>query len=118
MVVVYFYTRSVPTNLLWWSLQLSSAALMTFGGIWACQRRELAPITFGLGLGLGGSGENGSGGSDGASHPNETGGPSQGNDTAGDDLEAGIPSLSRGRRGRNREEYEMVPMKEEGGHTA
>ncbi|KUL90538.1 hypothetical protein ZTR_00345 [Talaromyces verruculosus] len=116
LLVVFFYTHSVPRNLLWWSLQLTSAGFMTFVGIWACQRRELAPITFGLGLGLGGPSESASGG-DGAVQAAEAG-ESQQPDSLGDDLENGMPGFSRGRRGRNREEYEMVPMKEAEGHTA
>lgn len=31
----------------WWLLQISSAALMTFLGVWACQWRELKPMAFG-----------------------------------------------------------------------
>lgn len=89
---------------------------MTFVGIWACQRRELAPITFGLGLGLGSLSESASNG-DGAVQSAEMG-ESQQPDSLGDDLENGMPGFSRGRRGRNREEYEMVPMKEAEGHTA
>lgn len=102
--------------MLWWSLQLASAGLTTFVGIWACQRRELAPITFGLGLGLGGPGESTSGG-DNAAQTAESGEPRQ-PDSLGEDLENGMLGFSRGRRGRNREEYEMVPMKEAEGHTA
>ena len=88
---------------------------MTFVGIWACQRRELAPITFGLGLGLADPSESAAG-SDGATQAAQSG-ESQPPDSLGDDLENGMPGFSRGRRGRNREEYEMVPMKEEG-HTS
>lgn len=47
LVVTSVYTRSLPTNLLWWSLQACSAALMTSMGIWACQWRELRPMAFG-----------------------------------------------------------------------
>jgi len=47
LVVTSVYTRSLPTNLLWWSLQACSAAFMTSMGIWACQWRELRPMTFG-----------------------------------------------------------------------
>lgn len=89
---------------------------MTFVGIWACQRRELAPITFGLGLGLGEPSESASG-SNGVTQAAETGESHQ-PDSLGDDLENGMPGFSRGRRGRNREEYEMVPVKEVEGHTA
>lgn len=94
---------------------------MTFVGVWACQRRELQPITFGLGLGLGGGSDNNSG--DGAAHSGNAGEPSTDSLAQGEeDLESGFASLSRGRgRGRNRDggaEYEMVPMKEAEGHTA
>ncbi|KAL5335721.1 integral membrane protein S linking to the trans Golgi network-domain-containing protein [Aspergillus crustosus] len=41
------YTHAIPSNLLWWGLQCSSAALMTSLGIWACRYRELQPISFG-----------------------------------------------------------------------
>ncbi|KAF2157728.1 hypothetical protein K461DRAFT_219281 [Myriangium duriaei CBS 260.36] len=47
LLVVSFYTKSVPTRLFWWGLQAASAALMTFLGMWACQWRELKPIAFG-----------------------------------------------------------------------
>jgi protein SYS1 len=114
LIVVFLYTHSLPMNLLWWTLQITSSALMTFTGIWACQRRELAPITFGLGLGLGGgAGEGGSGES---STPAES--STAHSDAQGDeDLESGLPGFSRGRgRGRNRDgggEFEMEPLKEQ-----
>ncbi|KAK3677349.1 hypothetical protein LTR78_002887 [Recurvomyces mirabilis] len=41
------YTRSIPTSIYWWLVQLCSAALMTSVGIWACQWRELQPMAFG-----------------------------------------------------------------------
>ncbi|KAI1909688.1 hypothetical protein LOZ12_000707 [Ophidiomyces ophidiicola] len=47
LIITTFYTHAVPSNLLWWSLQAASAALMIFGGMWACQYRELRPIAFG-----------------------------------------------------------------------
>ena len=49
LLVTTLYTRSFPTNVLWWSLQLTNVALMAALGIWACQKRELAPISFGAG---------------------------------------------------------------------
>ena len=81
--------------------------LMTFGGIWACQWRELRPISFG---GLGG------GVTSGGDNSNQAGSSQSqtpaGNDGGNDET----PSISRGRgRGRNRDgggEYEMVGMKE------
>ncbi|KAL4810377.1 integral membrane protein S linking to the trans Golgi network-domain-containing protein [Aspergillus unguis] len=47
LVTTTIYTHSLPTNLLWWALQCASAALMVFLGMWACQYRELQPISFG-----------------------------------------------------------------------
>ncbi|KAE8380022.1 integral membrane protein S linking to the trans Golgi network-domain-containing protein [Aspergillus bertholletiae] len=47
LLATSLYTHAIPTNLLWWGLQFASAALMIFGGIWACQWRELRPISFG-----------------------------------------------------------------------
>ncbi|KAJ5235264.1 uncharacterized protein N7469_004432 [Penicillium citrinum] len=46
LVATTFYTHSLPSNLLWWGLQFASAAMMIFVGMWACQHRELRPITF------------------------------------------------------------------------
>lgn len=46
-VATSLYTHSIPSNWLWWGLQCASAALMTFLGMWACQWRELQPISFG-----------------------------------------------------------------------
>lgn len=47
LIVTSMYTKAVPTQLFWWALQFASAALMTFLGVWACQWRELKPISFG-----------------------------------------------------------------------
>ena len=47
LVVTGIYTRAIPTNLLWWGLQASSATLMVSLGVWACRYRELQPISFG-----------------------------------------------------------------------
>jgi protein SYS1 len=46
-MVVCLYTRSIPGNVLWWSLQAFSVAVMIFLGIWACQWRELRPMSLG-----------------------------------------------------------------------
>lgn len=46
-LITSFYSHGLPANLLWWALQATSAALMTFLGMWACQWRELRPIAFG-----------------------------------------------------------------------
>lgn len=47
LIATSLYTHSIPSNWLWWGLQCASAALMTFLGMWACQWRELQPISFG-----------------------------------------------------------------------
>lgn len=47
LIASSLYSHSIPTNILWWGLQCASAALMIFLGIWACQWRELKPISFG-----------------------------------------------------------------------
>ncbi|RMZ83388.1 hypothetical protein DV737_g1709, partial [Chaetothyriales sp. CBS 132003] len=44
LLITSFYTRSIPTNLLWWMLQLGSAALMVFLGVWACLSYEMVPV--------------------------------------------------------------------------
>jgi hypothetical protein len=91
---------------------------MTFAGIWACQRRELQPITFG---GLIGGGTT----SDAAGDPASSSGDgllSAHSNGQADDPESGIAEFSRGRgRGRNRDgggDYEMVSMKDAEGTTA
>ncbi|PYH43577.1 protein SYS1 [Aspergillus saccharolyticus JOP 1030-1] len=98
LIITVFYTRSVPSNWLWWGLQCASAALMTFLGIWACQWRELQPITFG-----------------GSVSNNSTGRSAQPQAEGADESF----SLSRGRgRGRNMPDagdaYEMTSMKSTG----
>ena len=47
LVITSLYTKSIPTQLFWWLLQLASAGLMVSLGIWACQWRELKVISFG-----------------------------------------------------------------------
>jgi len=47
LIVTSVYTGAVPRQLFWWGLQVASAGLMTFLGIWACRWRELKPIQFG-----------------------------------------------------------------------
>ena len=92
LLLTSLYTRSLPRNVLWWMLQIGSVALMTFGGIWACQWRELRPMSFGTGSAQ--NGEN-------TTH--------QINDVEGEGHEMD------GRRGRGRERdgglFEMVGMK-------
>lgn len=94
LVATILYTHSLPSNLLWWGLQFSSAAVMTFGGMWACQHRELKPIAFG---GLGGSSQAGSS----SQQPADNGQPES--------------SFGRGRgRERSLQDYELDNMKETG----
>lgn len=47
LLITTLYTRTLPSNALWWVLQAASAAQMTALGIWACRWRELQPIQFG-----------------------------------------------------------------------
>ncbi|KAI0996445.1 hypothetical protein K3495_g11736 [Podosphaera aphanis] len=47
LLVVSFYSHSLPRNLLWWALQVISSGIMTALGVWSCQWRELRPINFG-----------------------------------------------------------------------
>ncbi|KAF4305741.1 Integral membrane protein SYS1-related protein [Botryosphaeria dothidea] len=92
LIVTSLYSHSIPSHWLWWAVQLASAALMTFLGIWSCQWRELQPINFGGG-----------------------GGPSRPSKRvdAPDESSQEDESTSYGRgRGRGRGQYEMVPIKE------
>ncbi|KAN0101397.1 Integral membrane protein S linking to the trans Golgi network domain containing protein [Hyaloscypha variabilis] len=101
LIVVSLYSKSIPQNLLWWALQVASAAVMTSLGVWSCQYRELRPINFG------GSAQSTTGESSMAASTNEAGDEEQG--------------YGRGRgRGRGRDgagEYEMVGMKADGEAT-
>lgn len=102
LLITSLYTRSVPTNLLWWTLQAGSAGVMISLGVWACRYRELRPITFGMG-----------GTANGGSDAGKEGG-NQGEQKTEDHIRGG-----RG-RGRNRDEgpsYEMVGVKEENGEA-
>ncbi|KAF2459562.1 integral membrane protein S linking to the trans Golgi network-domain-containing protein [Lineolata rhizophorae] len=47
LIVTSLYSHSIPTYWFWWALQICSACLMTFLGVWSCQWRELKPIKFG-----------------------------------------------------------------------
>ena len=47
LLTTTLYTRSIPTYLYWWLIQISSAGLMVALGMWACRWRELKPIAFG-----------------------------------------------------------------------
>ena len=93
LVVTSLYSRSLPTNHLWWALQVASVAFMSTLGIWSCQWRELRPINFGSGA---------------SSRDSEA----QNNGEA----EGGVGERNEsGKRGRGRDgsgEYEMVAMSE------
>jgi len=47
LIITSLYSHSIPTHWFWWALQIASAALMTWLGVWSCQWRELRPIQFG-----------------------------------------------------------------------
>ncbi|MCJ1381921.1 hypothetical protein MMC17_005033 [Xylographa soralifera] len=94
LLVTSLYARALPTHLLWWGLQACSAALMVSLGVWACQWRELRPMSFGK--------------------AKETPGLEEGRGE--EEGEASVFGRGRG-RGRGRDgagEYEMVGMKEGG----
>lgn len=101
LLVVSVYTKAIPTNALWWILQLCSAAFMTSLGVYSCRWRELRPITFGGAAAAGGSSSTQQADGAGAAE--------------GGDEEQGY---GRGRgRGRGRDgggEYEMVGLNKEG----
>jgi hypothetical protein len=98
LLIVTLYSHSIPTNLLWWILQVVSAGMMTALGVWSCQYRELRPINFG-----------------GSSVQTSSGHAEENVHAEGQDLEQGY---GRGRgRGRGRDgagEYEMVGLKSNG----
>lgn len=98
LVATTLYTHSLPSNLLWWGLQFASAAMMIFVGMWACQHRELRPITF---TGLEGSGQAGS-------SSQQAGGNGQQESSFG---------RGRGRERSLQNEYEMDHLKPTGPHA-
>ena len=51
LIITSLYSRSIPRHWFWWALQVASASLMTFLGVWSCRWRELQPINFGGGGG-------------------------------------------------------------------
>ena len=63
LVVVSLYEHELPRGVLWWAMQFLVAGIMIGGGTWACQWRELRPMSFGLGGDGGSSAGGGSGGS-------------------------------------------------------
>ncbi|KAF2169652.1 hypothetical protein M409DRAFT_64710 [Zasmidium cellare ATCC 36951] len=47
LIITSLYTRTLPSNISWWMLQILSSVLMISLGMWACQWRELRPMAFG-----------------------------------------------------------------------
>jgi protein SYS1 len=47
LVCTSLYTRAVPRQLFWWTVNAMAVAVMSALGIWACRWRELKPISFG-----------------------------------------------------------------------
>jgi len=119
LLLTSLYSGSLPQNWLWWALQLVSAGLMTSLGVWACQWRELRPISFG---GLGNSSSATAGG-DAQGNTGSKGSSGGINGSADAPSEFGDEdSRYGGRRGRGRGrdgagEYEMVAMKNDGEGT-
>ena len=104
LIATSLYTHSIPGNWLWWGLQCTSAALMTFLGMWACQWRELQPISFG------GSSTQGQGQQQ--QQQQESSDPSQQGQGGDDDLSSLSRGRGRGRSGlRDGGEYEMGHIK-------
>lgn len=115
LLVVYCYSGRVPLNTAWWVAMGLSTGSATVLGMWACQWRELRPMSFGGRTN--GDGSTGANGDAAATAAGDNSAPEpgilaseHGNENGGDgDLEQGY---SRGRgRGRGRDgggEYEMV----------
>lgn len=102
LVITSLYSHSIPRNWLWWTLQITSAALMISLGMWSCQWRELRPITFG---GTAASGTSAKSINTAAESASNNG------DSAGDEEMGFGRGRSRGRGADGAGEYEMVGMK-------
>lgn len=107
LLTTSLYTRSLPTGVYWWAVQVCSAALMVSLGMWACQWRELQPMTFGgKGKARAAGGQNG--------HPTGPGAVEEGASTADGDGEGYVVGTGRGSRraggGDGAGAYEMVGM--------
>ena len=108
LLVTSFYTHEIPSNMFWWALQAFSSTLMTSLGVWACQWRELRPITFGgtkIVDALAPAPPAGAASAESGTLESDSGA------IEGGDEEAGF--IRGGRRGRGRDgagEYEMVGM--------
>ncbi|KAK4956996.1 hypothetical protein LTR66_013283 [Elasticomyces elasticus] len=103
LIVTSLYTHALPTNLFWWAVQLASAGLMTFLGVWACRWRELKPIAFG---GQKAGGQPGTASADGQ----------QDLENATDDGDGFTRGAGRGRGADGAGTYEMVGMAPRGGN--
>lgn len=57
LVLTVLYTRSLPTNAMWWATMLASSALGVALSTWGCRYRELQPVFFGGRRILGGGGQ-------------------------------------------------------------
>jgi len=110
LVAVSLYSHSLPTNMLWWALQICSAAFMTTLGVWSCRWRELRPINFG--------GAAAATVSDGSASRADTSNGGRGSNVGLEPLGDEEQGYGRGsRRGKGRDgagEYEMVGLKADG----
>lgn len=114
LLLTSLYTRSLPTNAMWWLAMAGSSALSVGLGMWGCRYRELQPVFFGGGRILGNnptpaavrrkSGVQHD--DDGHEHDGEG---EEGGAGAGDE-ELGLGRGGRGRGRERRDEYEMVKM--------
>lgn len=100
LLVTSFYTRSFPSNYLWWALQIASAGLMITLGVWTCQWRELQPMAFG-----------GSGNTAGKGASSSRGGAS-GQSRGGDGVGAAIRNMLGRTPDVERGDYEMLEIEE------
>ncbi|KAK6540341.1 hypothetical protein TWF694_009144 [Orbilia ellipsospora] len=48
-LVTSLYSHSIPQSWLWWAVQFGSAIITITVASWACQHRELRPLTIGVG---------------------------------------------------------------------
>ncbi|MCJ1355918.1 MAG: hypothetical protein MMC33_005911 [Icmadophila ericetorum] len=110
LIATSLYSHSLPRNFLWWGLQICSAALMTAGGIWSCQWRELRPMSFGAAAKVV-KVVNAVSGVDDAGDDHSTTNESVQGGGGAEDEEVGF-GRGRGRgKGRDGGEYEMLRMK-------
>ncbi|EPS40231.1 hypothetical protein H072_5953 [Dactylellina haptotyla CBS 200.50] len=48
-LITSFYSRSIPRSWLWWAVLFGSSVITITAATWACQKRELQPLTIGVG---------------------------------------------------------------------